>query len=105
MLTLVNMCCQSQEPDVKSLKCTFSYLLQLWSAKAMYFAAGQYYCNGSCYPITCQALEVLKTSHAPEILLSTEAKSVLSSSLTLVSAYATPVAFNLLPCPSTGMPQ
>ena len=68
------------------------------------FAAGQYYCNGSCYPITCQALAVLKASRAPEILLSTEAKGVLSSSLNLVSAYATPVAFNFLPCPSTGMP-
>ena len=66
-------------------------------------AAGQYYCSGSCYPINCQALAMLKASKPPMISLSTEAKGVLRSSLTLVLAYATPVAFNLLPCPSTGM--
>ena len=67
--------------------------------------AGQYYCSGSCYPISCQALAVLNASKPPLILLSTEAKSVLRSSLELVLAYATPVGFNLLPCPSTGTPQ
>lgn len=66
---------------------------------------GQYYFSGTCYPISCQALAVLKASKPPTILLSTEAQSVLRSSLELVLAYATPVAFNLLPCPSTGTPQ
>ena len=46
---------------------------------------------------------MLKASKPPTILLSTEAKSVMGSSLELVLAYATPVAFNMLPCPSTGM--
>lgn len=67
--------------------------------------AGQYYCSGTCYPISCPALAVLKASKPPTIVLSTQAKSVLRSSLEVVLAYATPVAFNLLPCPSTGTPQ
>ena len=67
--------------------------------------AGQYYCSGSCYPVSCRSLALLKASKPPTIQLSTEAKSVLGSSLELVLAYATPVAFNLLPCPSTGTPK
>lgn len=66
--------------------------------------AGEYYCSGSCYPVSCQALAALKASKPPAIRLTTQAQSVLGSSLKLVSAYATPVAFNLLPCPSTGIP-
>ena len=67
-------------------------------------AAGQYYCGGGCYPVTCEALAVLRTSDPPELLLSAQAKGVLSSSVDLVLAYATPVAFQLLPCASTGIP-
>ena len=68
-------------------------------------AAGQYYCSGSCYSIGCAALAVLRRSNAPAIVLSTAAKGELGSSLELDLAYATPVGFNLLPCPSTGMLQ
>lgn len=66
--------------------------------------AGQYYCSGSCYPVNCQALAALKAGKPPVIRLSTQAKSMLGSSLKLVSAYATPVPFNLMPCLSSGIP-
>jgi len=63
---------------------------------------GEYYCSGSCYQITCATLALLKASTAPSILLSTEAKTVVNSSHALVLTYADPVAFNLLPCASSG---
>jgi len=47
---------------------------------------------------------MLESGAAPTVLLSAEAKDALDSSLELVLIYATPVAFNLLPCPSTGRP-
>ncbi len=67
-------------------------------------AADQYYCSGGCYPVTCGTLAVLKCGAAPTIMLSAEANDALDSSLELVLTYATSVAFNLLPCPSTGGP-
>ena len=67
-------------------------------------AADQFYCSGGCYLVTCGTLAMLTTSAAPTILLSAEAKAALNSSLELIVMYATPVAFNLLPCPSTGRP-
>jgi hypothetical protein len=66
-------------------------------------AADEYYCNGGCYPVTCGTLAMLSGAD-PTILLSAEAKDALDSSLDMVLTYATPVAFNLLPCPSTGRP-
>ena len=67
-------------------------------------AADQFHCSGGCYPITCGMLAMLTTGAAPTILLSAQAKAALNSSLELIVTYATPVAFNLLPCPSTGRP-
>ena len=67
-------------------------------------APGEYYCSGSCYQVSCATLALLKASGAPSVLLSTEAKTVVNSSYDLVLTYATPVAFNLLPCSSSGEP-
>ena len=64
--------------------------------------AGEYYCSGSCYQVSCATLALLEVATPPTILLSSEAKTVVPASLTLVVAYGLPVAFNLLPCPSFG---
>ena len=64
--------------------------------------AGQYYCSGSCYQVSCATLALLKAQGAPALQLSAQAKAVLATSHALVLAYATPVAFSLLPCASLG---
>ena len=44
----------------------------------------------------------MKTGPLPELLLSQEAKAVTGSSTSLSLPYGLPVAFDLLPCASTG---
>jgi len=64
--------------------------------------AGDYYCSGSCYQVSCATVARLKAATPPSILLSLEAQTTVTSSLTLVLPYGIPVVFNLLPCPSSG---
>ena len=64
--------------------------------------AGQYYCNSRCYQVSCATLALLKAGGAPQLHLSIQARTVLSSSLALVLPYGLALAFNLLPCDSAG---
>ena len=81
---------------------TTSNALHCIALQTWYNCAGQYYCSGSCYQVSCATLALLEVATPPTILLSSEAKTAVPASLTLVVAYGLPVAFNLLPCPSFG---
>ena len=64
--------------------------------------AGQYYCSGSCYSVSCAVVALLKSGPAPTLSLSQEAKTVAGSLTSLTLPYGLPVGFNLLPCASSG---
>lgn len=66
--------------------------------------AGQYFCSGRCYQVSCATVALLKAAGAPSLRLSTQASRVLGSSSALVLPYGLAVAFNLLPCTTAGKP-
>ena len=65
--------------------------------------AGAYYCAGSCYPVSCATVALLKSTLKPRLLLSTSYKAATGSLTVLSLPYGVPVAFGLLPCTSSGV--
>ena len=63
--------------------------------------AGTFYCNGSCYPVSCEVVALLNL--APRLLLSTAATAAIGTSTSLNLPYGIEVGFGLLPCTSSGM--
>ncbi|KAK9816624.1 hypothetical protein WJX72_002981 [[Myrmecia] bisecta] len=68
--------------------------------------AGQYYCSGSCLPVTCALAALLGSRKTPPVIsLSTGAKPVFDANATLWLEYGTAPAISLLPCTSAGSQQ
>ena len=66
-------------------------------------SAGQCYCSGSCYQVRCATVAMLDSAFKPTIALSSEAQTLVLLPGTFVLAHGVPLAFNLLPCKSSGM--
>lgn len=78
-----------------SLKIAHHLLDKIVKAQSVFdsASAGQYYCSGSCYQVSCASVALLESAFKPTIALSSEAQTLVPLSGTFVLAYGVPLAF------------
>ena len=64
--------------------------------------AGESFCDGRCYSVTCALLALMKNGPAPVLVLSNAVKALAGVSNALTLPYGIAMPFQVLPCASKG---